>query len=194
MRLRVLSIGVGLLLAASAAYSQQQNITYVLDPVTDGIGDILTGTITTDGNLGVLQGDDILSFQFNYDLSAALTIDDHTPSIDVGTWGSSDPGTFLVAALENTPAGVIATPTALTSVGTENFWFVQSAATTHAYASFSNGSQWFGDIQGLEQTGTTVNAKPYTVATAPEIDPASVTSALTLLFGGLAVVRGRKRT
>ena len=29
---------------------------------------------------------------------------------------------------------------------------------------------------------------------APEIDPASATSALTLLFGGLAVLRGRKRT
>lgn len=28
---------------------------------------------------------------------------------------------------------------------------------------------------------------------APEIDPASATSALTLLFGGLAVLRGRKR-
>jgi hypothetical protein len=62
-----------------------------------------------------LDGSDILSFQFTYDLSAALTIDDHTPSMDIGTWGSSHPGAFVVAALENTPTGIDATSTAPTS-------------------------------------------------------------------------------
>jgi hypothetical protein len=32
-----------------------------------------------------------------------------------------------------------------------------------------------------------------TVATAPEIDPASALSALTLLVGGVAVMRGRRK-
>jgi hypothetical protein len=35
--------------------------------------------------------------------------------------------------------------------------------------------------------------KDKTVTAAPEIDPASAISALTLLAGGLAVVRGRRR-
>jgi hypothetical protein len=191
------SIGVALLMAAPAAYAQQQDIKYVLTPVTDGIGDILTGTIKTDGNLGVLQGSDILSFQFTYDLTAALTIDGHAPSIDVGTWGSSDPGAAVVAALENAPTGIDATATGLTYVGGGNLWFVASANTSlypnHAYAFFSNSFKEFGDIQGLEQTGIAFNSSSYVVATAPEIDPASATSALTLLFGGLAVLRGRKR-
>jgi len=34
---------------------------------------------------------------------------------------------------------------------------------------------------------------PLLTVKAPEIDPASATSALTLLFGGLAVLRGRLR-
>lgn len=188
-----LSIGAALLMAASAAYAQQQDITYLLTPVTDGIGDILTGTIKTNGNLGVLRGSDILSFQFTYDLSAGLTIDDHTPSIDVGTWGSSDPGAVLVAALENFPTGVAATATGLTYVGGGNLWFVETADTNHAYALFGNSIEEFGDIQGLEQTGTTILPSSYVIATAPEIDPASATSAMMLLFGGLTVLRGRKR-
>lgn len=174
-----------------------QDTKYVLIPLNDGIGDILTGTITTDGNLGVLQGSDILSFQFTYDLSAALTIDDHAPSIDVGTWGSFDPEAAVVAALENSPTGVDATPTALTYVGGGNLWFVASTDTSissnHAYAFFSNSLEFFGDAQGLEQTGIAVKSSPYVIATAPEVDPASASSALTLLFGGLAVLRGRKR-
>jgi hypothetical protein len=35
--------------------------------------------------------------------------------------------------------------------------------------------------------------KDKTVTAAPEIDPASAISALTLLAGGLAVIRGRRR-
>jgi len=40
-------------------------------------------------------------------------------------------------------------------------------------------------------TGGSVSVKSSTIA-APEIDPASATSALTLLLGGLAVVCGRR--
>jgi hypothetical protein len=122
-----------------------------------------------------------------------LTIDDHTPSIDVGTWGSSDPGAILVAALEHFPTGVDATPTALTYVGGGNLWFVASTdsslSSNHAYAFFGNSLKEFGDSQGLEQTGIAINSSRYVVATAPEIDATSAMSALTLLFGGLAVLR-----
>ena len=192
------SIGVALLMAASAAYAQQQqDIAYALTPLNDGIGDTLTGTIITDGTLGVLQGSDIVSFQFTYDLSAALTIDDHTPSIDVGTWGSSDPDAAVVNALEDLPTGIEATATRLTYVGGGNLWFVASTDTSlhpnFASAFFSNSLNSFSDIQGLEQSGIAINSSSHVIATAPEIDPASAAGGLTLLFGGLAVLRGRKR-
>jgi hypothetical protein len=188
------SIGVALLIAASAAYGQQ-DITYVLTPLNDGIGDTLTGKITTDGNLGVLQGSDIVSFQFAYDLTAAATIDDKTPTPDFGTWGSSDPGAAVVEAFEHALTGVDATATALTYVGGGQLWFVASTSgsiqANHAYALF-NGGAFFGDSQGLEQTGLGIKT-PAPIATAPEIDPASATGAISLLFGGLAMLRGRKR-
>jgi hypothetical protein len=49
------------------------------------------------------------------------------------------------------------------------------------------------------ESSCSITSMTYTVASvtaptaAPEIDPVSATSALTLLFGGLAVLRGRKR-
>lgn len=185
MRSKVL-FGVALLMASSAAYAQ--DLTYVLIPVNDGIGDTLVGTITTDGNLGVLQGSDILSFQFTYDLSAGLTIDDHTPSTDVGTWGTTD-GTAFVVNTHGIPTGVEATATTLTSVGGGTLWFADEPL-SNAEVLIGNSRVLFSDQHLSEQTGLPINP---VFATAPEIDPASATSALTLLFGGIAVLRGRKR-
>ena len=59
---------------------------------------------------------------------------------------------------------------------------------------FGQGSAGTGDITvdvGGVQSVIDYNIKSITAA--PEMDPASVTSALTLLFGGLAVIRGRRR-
>jgi len=189
--MRSKAFGVALLMAASAAYAQQ-DIRYVVTPLNDGIGDTLTGTITTDGNLGVLQGSDIVSFQFTYDLTAAATIDDKTPTPDFGTWGSSDPTSVVVQALAGMPTGVDATATALTYVGGGNLFFVASTNTSlypnHAYTFFGSLDE-FGDIRGLEQTGV---GAPSPIATVPEIDPTSAASVLTLLVGGLVVLRGRR--
>jgi hypothetical protein len=188
---------IGLLGTLATGLVSAQDITYVLTPVNDGIGDTLTGTITTDGNLGVLQGSDIVSFQFTYDLTAALTIDDKTPTPDFGTWGSSDPDASVVEALAGMPTGVDATAAALTSVGGGNLRFVASINTSlhpnYAYALFGDSFDEFGDTQGLEQTGIVINSSSYTIAKAPEIDPASAMSAITLLFSGVAVLSARKR-
>jgi hypothetical protein len=59
---------------------------------------------------------------------------------------------------------------------------------------FGQGSTGTGDIVvdvGGVQSVVDYNIKSITAA--PEMDPASVASALTLLFGGLAVLRGRRR-
>jgi hypothetical protein len=54
-----------------------------------------------------------------------------------------------------------------------------------------------GDISGAGGNGADVLAyagtgAPVEGGAAPEIDPASLSSALSLLLGGLAVLRGRK--
>jgi hypothetical protein len=59
---------------------------------------------------------------------------------------------------------------------------------------FGHGSTGTGDViidVGGVQSVVDYNIKSITAA--PEMDPASVASALTLLFGGLAVLRGRRR-
>jgi hypothetical protein len=59
---------------------------------------------------------------------------------------------------------------------------------------FGQGSTGMGDViidVGGVQSVIDYNIKSITAA--PEMDPASVASALTLLFGGLAVLRGRRR-
>jgi hypothetical protein len=48
-------------------------------------------------------------------------------------------------------------------------------------------------LLGTLATGLVSANDVTSVLKAPEIDPASATSALTFLIGGLAVLRGRKR-
>ena len=50
------------------------------------------------------------------------------------------------------------------------------------------GLVWYGWLPVYECTTT----KPVKVANAPEIDPASAMGGLTLLLGGLVVLRGRR--
>lgn len=63
------------------------------------------------------------------------------------------------------------------------------AAASFAPLAYSNDQG--GNNQGGNDQGNNNSKKHHT--DAPEIDPASAISALTLLAGGLAVVRGRRR-
>jgi hypothetical protein len=59
---------------------------------------------------------------------------------------------------------------------------------------FGQGSTGMGDV--IIDVGGVQSVVDYSIKSitaAPEMDPASVTSALTLLLGGLAVIRGRRR-
>jgi hypothetical protein len=59
---------------------------------------------------------------------------------------------------------------------------------------FGQGSTGTGDIViNVNGVQSVIDYNIKSIAAAPEMDPASVTSALTLLFGGLAVLRGRRR-
>jgi hypothetical protein len=58
---------------------------------------------------------------------------------------------------------------------------------------FGHGSSGTGDIiVTVDGVQSVVDYNIKSITAAPEMDPASVTSALTLLFGGLAVLRGRR--
>ena len=52
----------------------------------------------------------------------------------------------------------------------------------------------FGNTRGyVHQTMSSTSSTTTSAAAAPEIDPAGMLSGLTLLLGGLAVLRGRRK-
>jgi hypothetical protein len=65
------------------------------------------------------------------------------------------------------------------------------AITAAGFAPLAYSNDQGGNDQGGNDQGGNNSKKHHT--DAPEIDPASAISALTLLAGGLAVVRGRRR-
>jgi hypothetical protein len=67
----------------------------------------------------------------------------------------------------------------------------QLAITAAGFAPLAYSNDQGGNDQGGNDQGGNNSKKHHT--DAPEIDPASAISALTLLAGGLAVVRGRRR-
>jgi hypothetical protein len=59
---------------------------------------------------------------------------------------------------------------------------------------FGHGSTGTGDfVVNVDGVQSVIDYNIKSITAAPEMDPASVASALTLLFGGLAVLRGRRR-
>jgi hypothetical protein len=80
---------------------------------------------------------------------------------------------------------------------TLSFWLTDNSSLTTAQQLSTNGdvSDTEGngaDVLVYAGVGIPVEGGPPPTAAAPEIDPASAMSALTLLLGGLTVLRGRK--
>jgi hypothetical protein len=68
-----------------------------------------------------------------------------------------------------------------------------STTDTYGYLNYSNGSSNLVTVATNAPASTFVDQlKVSSYKAAPEIDPASAASALTLLLGGLAVLRGRR--
>ncbi len=78
---------------------------------------------------------------------------------------------------------------------TLSFWLTDNSSLTTALRLSTNGD--VSDTGGngadvLAYAGVGVPVEGGGTTSVPEIDPASITSAMTLLFGGLVVLRGRK--
>jgi len=156
-----------------------------------------SGTITTDGTIGVLQTGNIVSWNLS------LT-DQYNPSYDV----------TLTPANSGIPGGIVgnaltASSTALSfNYGDAGAGFAIQAFSPGFYSGFSYvcyqatvGGCAQGDtivpnyyaVDGVQvPLSGSVNLNNPPVTSAPEIDPATTTSAGTLLLGMLAVIRGRR--
>jgi hypothetical protein len=205
------AIAAGLMAALWAgAPAQAQDIVYTVDqsgtaPIVAGEDSPLsvteTGTITTNGTIGVLTESDIVSWN--------LTLTDKgNPAYDV-TLNASNSGIS-----EFTGNGLSASATALSfnynDAGSEfsiqgtkygfysGFQYVCYSASAGACAAGDTLVPYEYNVDGVQVSlsgtqpiGGTGSGGTTPPASAPEIDPASATGGLALLFGVLSVLRGR---
>jgi hypothetical protein len=200
--------GVVLAAACAAGPARAQDIVYSVyqtstTPIVPGEVSPLSvtesGTITTDGTIGVLQTSDIVSWNLS------LT-DTYNPSYDV----------TLTPANSGIPGGIIGD--ALTASATALSFNYSDAGAAFAiqgsspsFPGFYSGFAYvcFQATTGACAQGDTIVPNYYAVdgavvslsgtvnlnnppASAPEIDPASALSAGTLLVGMLVVLRARR--
>jgi hypothetical protein len=205
------ALGAGLIAALwAAAPVQAQDIVYSIDqsgttPIVSGEDSPLsvteTGTITTNGTIGVLTQSDIVSWN--------LTLTDKgNPAYDV-TLNNSNSGISSFSG-----NGLTASATALSfnysdagaDFGIQGFKYGFSSGYQYVCFSASAGSCAAGDtivpyyyatdgvqvaLTGIQNLGGGGGGGT-TTTSAPEIDPACAMGGLTLLLGVLAVVRGRR--
>jgi hypothetical protein len=156
-----------------------------------------TGTITTDGTIGVLQASDIVSWNLTltdkndpaYDIT--LTTANSGISVFDGN-GLSASATAL--SFNYSDAGADFGIQAFNPGFYSGFRYVCYSASAGACAAGDTIVPYEYNVDGVEValTGTqNLNNPPPT--SAPEIGSASAASALTLLFGMLTVLRGRGR-
>jgi hypothetical protein len=155
----------------------------------------LTGTITTNCDQCILNSSNITAW------ALASTATPVPLSI-----ASSDSGAFAGFAFPNIPTSLTANPTNITyDFGGAGQFIFQTTSDKFVLFGYSDiGSYLMGFPGQIEECsgsyscpanvfrgGTTVLGKVESVA-APELDANSLGSALTLLLGSLAVLRGRR--
>jgi hypothetical protein len=176
--------------------------TYTYD--VNAIGGALSGVITTDCDVCVLNSSNITAWSLNSG-TGALSVN-----------GAPVIVTSLQSGAQITGSGMVATPSAIsfgfgTGSGDEINFVSNSSEVEFADLASSLGSESFlglpiGEVDActrtLQQSGETdvcggeTQAGIEKIATArvvssPEIDPASLAGSLTLLFGVLAVIATR---
>ena len=170
---------IALVFAASLVPTvlRADNITYDVN-VNIG-GDILTGTITTDGTIGPLSAGNISS----YSLSDSENI--------LGT--TFTPATSTIFTFGQTSA-LYASPTEITVLpGVQDFYVYNPTALVVVDANLSDfifNSSPYGFTGFSNITSGTQFA---IVAAVPALNPSSGTSALALLVGAVLVIRGRRK-
>jgi hypothetical protein len=99
----------------------------------------------------------------------------------------SDQGTSYFAFETASPNSVFSSSSSFQITGNPAY----SAAGTPLFGQGSTGTGDF--VVSVDGVQSVIDYNIKSITAAPEMDPASVTSALTLLFGGLAVLHGRRR-
>jgi hypothetical protein len=173
---------MGFVIAASLTPSivRADNITYDVN-INLG-GDILTGTITTDGQLGQLTAGDISSYSLTDSqnlLGATLT-----------------PANSTLDPTGATQIRLFASPTQITPSPNGSILTITSNAPNPSTLQISGKPDNFevvifgpdeSMVVGIPSTLGTV------AGTVPEIDPSSGTSALALVATVICIIRGRRK-
>jgi hypothetical protein len=138
------------------------------------LGDNLNNVSVTPAFIDILSGSPLFNGDFTFSTNAKGAIDGWSISLDGSVPG---PGGYELTA---------------TSVDIRGVGGDSATLSTTCTAFFTFGSpQNFGC--GSSGSNTTPGVWTSPAAKAPEIDPASAAGGLTLLLGGVAVLRGRRR-
>jgi len=173
-----------LIVGRTAAAQTTYNVDFLINAFP-GENELVQGTITTDGQTGPLAPSDITSWSLFSDSA-------QTPFSASGGPGS--------VSMSSPPGLLTASASALTyNFTTDGFVFFQSASGAGV------SLQEITTVNGDDSIITINNGSGYTpsydvlpvstvfaTVSAPEMDPASAASGLTLLLGTLAVLRGRR--
>jgi hypothetical protein len=156
----------------------------------------LSGSITTNCDNCVLNSSDITAWSMS--VPGFISLASTAPGAQLFVPAGDTDMTATPGAINfnfNAPYGAFLFATSSANVGFdddrgENIGFGPGQGVVAACKSDAPGDCMFvGGGSGIQSIGLAVPAPP---ASAPELDPASLVGGLTLLFGLLAVVRGRR--
>jgi hypothetical protein len=158
-----------------------------------------SGTITTDGTIGVLQTGDIVSWNLTltdqYNPSYDVTLTPANSGIPGGIIGNALTASATALSFNYSDAGAAFAIQAFSPGFYSGYSYVCYQATTGGCAQGDTIVPNYYAVDGAQvplSGNVNLNNPPGTTTSAPEIDSASMMSAGTLLLGMLAVMRGRR--
>jgi len=158
-----------------------------------------TGTITTDGTIGVLQTGDIVSWNLTltdqYNPSYDVTLTPANSGIPGGIIGNALTASATALSFNYSDAGAAFAIQAFSPGFYSGYSYVCYQATAGACAQGDTIVPNYYAVDGAQvplSGNVNLNNPPVTTTSAPEIDSASTMSSGTLFLGMLAVLRGRR--
>jgi len=185
-------LAVGLMGTSMAANAPAETLYYQGSPLSDGT--TISGSVVLNTPLGADVNANVIPASFSF---PAIYIDSPAPGY-IGGWGVN-----TYSFTFTTDAGTI--------VGWDINFALATGGGTNSPVTEDAVISNHGDGYVLQPSGVGCTAGPgqpdpcppisgfnttpgsWTIAAAPEIDPASAASGLMLLFGGVAVLRGRRK-
>jgi hypothetical protein len=183
---KVTKLIIGAALVAASSVAGASDLVYNID-FTVG-GDAVDGTITTDGS-GAPAPSDILAFDLNSSDGVSVSGTASTVFCNTGSCGLVASGNNLAFNFGSTSNNSVV----FTQSGSQIALISdEESAPSGGQLATSKDFGFVGDYLSTANVNLG-SAPPTSTMMAPEVDPASAASGLTLLFGSLAIFRGRKR-